>query len=290
MKQIAESELILNDDGSLYHINLLPEDVADTIINVGDPDRVLMVSSFFDKIEVKKQKREFATHTGIYKGKRITVISTGIGTDNIDIVYNELDALVNIDLKTRSVKPSHTSLNLIRIGTSGSLQKDIPSDAFVLSTYGLGLDGLMNYYECEYTSEELAMNDAFAKHYPTLGLLPKANFVKGSQKLADKLGGGMFKGITASCAGFYAPQGRVLRFDLKRTDLIDKLHSFKFNDLKITNFEMETGAMYGLARVLGHECCSVNAIVANRMNLTHSHKAHETMMQLIETVLDRIIK
>ena len=290
MKQIAESELILNDDGSLYHINLLPEDVADTIINVGDPDRVLMVSSFFDKIEVKKQKREFATHTGIYKGKRITVISTGIGTDNIDIVYNELDALVNIDLKTRSVKPSHTSLNLIRIGTSGSLQEDIPSDAFVLSTYGLGLDGLMNYYECEYSSEELAMNDAFAKHYPTLGLLPKANFVKGSQKLADKLGGGMFKGITASCAGFYAPQGRVLRYDLKRTDLIKKLHSFKFNDLKITNFEMETGAMYGLARVLGHECCSVNAIVANRMNLTHSHKAHETMMKLITTVLDRLVK
>lgn len=290
MKQIAESELILNNDGSPYHINLLPEDIANTIINVGDPDRVLMVSSFFDKIEVKKQKREFVTHTGIYKGKRLTVISTGIGTDNIDIVYNELDALVNIDLKTRSIKPTHTTLNLIRIGTSGSLQAEIPSDAFVLSTYGLGLDGLMNYYECEYNREEEEMMDEFGKHYPTFGLLPKANIIKGSQKLTDKLGEGMFKGITASCAGFYAPQGRVLRYNLKRTDMIEKLHSFKHNNLKITNFEMETGAMYGLARVLGHECCSVNAIVANRINLTHTSKAHETMLQLIETVLDRIAK
>ncbi|MBT8195418.1 MAG: nucleoside phosphorylase [Bacteroidia bacterium] len=290
MKQIAESELILNDDGSLYHINLLPEDISDTIINVGDPDRVLMVSSFFDKIEVKKQKREFVTHTGTYKGKRITVISTGIGTDNIDIVYNELDALVNIDLNSRTIKPSHTSLNLIRIGTSGSLQADIPSDAFVLSTYGLGLDGLMNYYECEFTQEEQELNEAFGKHYPTNGLLPKANIIKGSQKLAERLGEGMHKGMTASCAGFYAPQGRILRYDLKRTDMIQKLHTFSHNNLKVTNFEMETGAMYGLARVLGHECCSVNAIVANRINLTHSHKAHETMLQLIETVLDRLAK
>ena len=290
MKQIPESELILNDDGSLYHLNLLPQDVADTIINVGDPDRVGMVSSFFDKIEVKKQKREFVTHTGIYKGKRITVISTGIGTDNIDIVYNELDALVNIDLKNRTVKPLHTSLNLIRIGTSGSLHVEIQSDAFVLSTYGLGLDGLMNYYECKYTEEEEKMIAAFAEHYPTMGLFPKANIIKGSPFLEDKLGEGMHKGITASCAGFYAPQGRILRYNLKRNDMIDKLHSFKYDGLKITNFEMETGAMYGLARVLGHQCCSVNAIVANRMNLTHSHKAHETMLKLIKTVLDRLAK
>jgi uridine phosphorylase len=288
MDKIPESELILNSDLSVYHLNLHPQDIADTIINVGDPDRVGMVSKFFQKIELKKQKREFVTHTGTYKGKRITVISTGIGTDNIDIAYNELDALVNIDLKNRSIKHDLTSLNLIRIGTSGSLQSDIPIDGFVFSQFGLGLDGLLNFYKLKNTSEETEMIDAFRKHYPTHSILPQSYLVRSSEKLESSLGNGMFKGITASCSGFYAPQGRVLRYELAFPDVIDRLTSYNFNGHRLTNFEMETGAMYGLARILGHHCCSINAIVANRILKQHTHKGEETMNALIETVLDRI--
>jgi len=289
MKQIPESELILNKDNSVYHLNLLPEDISETIINVGDPDRVHKVSSFFDTIEVKKQKREFVTHTGTYKGKRITVLSTGIGTDNIDIVYNELDALVNIDLKTRIIKDKLTSLNLIRIGTSGALQEDIPVDSFVCSTYGLGLDGLLNFYKLKNEGFELKMIEAFRNHYPNQGTLPLAYLTAGSGMLIDKLSKDMVKGITASCSGFYGPQGRILRLELGREDMIEKLNTFRYEGNRITNFEMETGAMYGLARLLGHHCCSTNVIVANRMAQKFSKNAEQSMRNLIQTVLDRIV-
>ena len=290
MNPIADTELILNSDGSVYHINLLPGDIADTIINVGDPDRVKMVSDFFDKVEIKKQKREFITHTGIYKGKRITVISTGIGTDNIDIVYNELDALVNIDLKTRTSKEKKTSLNLIRIGTSGSLREEIAPDDFVFSKFGLGLDGLLNYYEYTNNVEEKNIIDAFRNHYPTNGVLPLPYLASCSAMLEEKISAGMAKGITASCSGFYAPQGRVLRYKLAYPQMIERLSSFEFNNWRITNFEMETGAMYGLASILGHNCCSVNVIVGNRITKKFSHRAEEKIKELIETVLESIEK
>ena len=288
MSKIPESELILNSDNSVYHLNLLPHDISDTVINVGDPDRVKMVSAFFDSIEVKKQKREFVTHTGIYKGKRITVLSTGIGTDNIDIVYNELDSLVNIDLEKREIKNTLKSLNLIRIGTSGSLQSDIPVDGFVFSQYGLGLDGLLNYYKLVNDKDEDEIINAFRKHYPNEGILSLPYISKCSSKLENALGEGMFKGITASCCGFYAPQGRVLRYELARQNFIPSLNSFRLKNNRITNFEMETGAMYGLAKILGHHCCSINAIVANRITNEHTHKSEETMNKLIQLVLDRI--
>lgn len=288
MSKIPESELILNNDNSVYHLNLLPHELADTVINVGDPDRVSMVSKFFNKIEVKKQKREFVTHTGVYKGKRITVLSTGIGTDNIDIVYNELDALVNIDLEKRVIKEKLTSLNLIRIGTSGSLQREIPVDSYVFSQYGLGLDGLLNFYKMQNDAEETAIINAFRKHYPNEGILSLPYIARCSSKLEESLSKGMHRGITASCSGFYAPQGRVLRYELARPNFIQTLHSFEFNGNRITNFEMETGAMYGLAKILGHHCCSINAIVANRVDNTHTHRAEETMYAMIELVLDRI--
>ena len=288
MSKIPESELILNSDNSVYHLNLLPQEISDTVINVGDPDRVQMVSSFFDSIEVKKQKREFVTHTGYYKGKRITVLSTGIGTDNIDIVYNELDSLVNIDLPNRVIKKDLKSLNLIRIGTSGSLQADIPVDGFVFSKYGLGLDGLLNYYKLINEKEEIEIINAFRLHYPNEGILSLPYLSKCSDKLENALSKGLYKGITASCCGFYAPQGRVLRYELARPNFIEKLNTFRFNESRITNFEMETGAMYGLARILGHHCCSINAIVANRITNEHTHKGEETMSKLIQLVLDRI--
>lgn len=288
MKTIPESELILNSDRSVYHLNLLPHELAGTVINVGDPDRVAIVSSFFDRIEIRKQKREFITHTGYYKGKRITVLSTGIGTDNIDIVYNELDALVNIDLEKRTIKEQLTSLNLIRIGTSGSLQQEIPVDGFVFSEFGLGLDGLLNFYKLNNDSEESAIIEAFRKHHPTRGVLAQSYLARCSSKLENALSNGMFKGITASCSGFYAPQGRVLRYELAIPDFIDTLTSFRMDRHRVTNFEMETGAMYGLAKILGHHCCSINAIVANRITNEHTHHAEETMAKLIVTVLDRI--
>lgn len=288
MKQIQESELILNKDGSVYHLNLLPEELADTVINVGDPDRVEKVSAFFSSIEIKKQKREFVTHTGYYNNQRITVLSTGIGTDNIDIVYNELDALVNINLKTRQIKEKLKSLKLVRIGTSGALQADIPVDSFVCSEYGLGLDGLLNFYHPENTIEEKTICDAFSAHYPSECRLPAAYITKSPGNLFGTLSKGMFTGITASCSGFYGPQGRTLRLSPFRPDIVDRLNSFRYGDLRITNFEMETGAMYGLARLLGHECCSANVIVANRLAGQYSKDAENAMNRLILEVLNKL--
>jgi uridine phosphorylase len=289
MKQIPESELILNRDGSVYHLNLTPDDIAHTIINVGDPDRVSKVSAFFDQVELKKRKREFVTHTGFYKNMRITVLSTGIGTDNIDIVYNELDALVNVDLEQRTIKEVKTSLNLIRIGTSGALQQDIPVDGFVCSSYGLGLDGLLNFYQLENDPEEAGIISAFRNHYPSGGIFPESYLTRAGKSLYDQLSPGMISGITASCPGFYGPQGRIVRLDLARKDMIEKLNTFGFRGHRITNFEMETGAMYGLARLLGHQCCSVNLIVANRIIQKYSENAEAAMDELILTVLDRLV-
>ena len=288
MTKIAESELILNKDGSVYHLNLLPEDISDIVINVGDPDRVSMVSDYFDTVEVKKQKREFVTHTGVYKGRRISVLSTGIGTDNIDIVYNELDALVNIDLKTREIKSELTPLKLVRIGTSGSLQSDIPVDSFVCSSYGLGLDGLLNFYELKNEGLEKEIIDAFRQHLPNKSIFPESYLAKSSDLMFNLLSPGMHTGITASCSGFYAPQVRQLRLKPTRHDLIEKLTSFDYQGHKVTNFEMETGAMFGLAKLLGHHCCAVNVIVANRITQEFSKKYEETMHALIRTTLDRL--
>lgn len=288
MNNIPETELILNSDGSVYHLNLLPNDISNTILHVGDPDRVEMVASFFQKTEIKKQKREFITVTGIFNGKRITVISTGIGTDNIDIVYNELDALVNINLKTRKVKETLTALNLIRIGTSGSLQEEIKTDSFVFSKYGLGLDGLLHYYKLKNTDEENDMIRAFRKSYSSFPTLPLPYLASCSEALEKKISDGMHKGITVSCPGFYAPQGRQLRYELMYPQLIDHLTLFGHNKWKITNFEMETSAMYGLASVLGHQCCSVNLIVANRITKQFSGNADKAMLELIALVLDRV--
>lgn len=288
MVKIPESELILNPDGSVYHLNLLPEDISDIVINVGDPDRVSMVSDYFEVIEVKKQKREFVTHTGIYKGRRITVLSTGIGTDNIDIVYNELDALVNIDLNTRTIKDRLSRLKLVRIGTSGALQADIPCDAFVCSEFGIGLDGLLNFYRLENNPEESTIIDDFRKHLPNESIFPESYLAKADVGLVELLAPGMFKGITVSCSGFYAPQMRSLRLAPSRLDLIDKLSSFRSGSNRVTNFEMETGAMYGLAKLLGHACCAVNLIVTNRIIQEFSKKHDEKMHELIQTTLDRL--
>jgi|SRR5688572_19801547 len=288
MNNIPETELILNNDGSVYHLNLLPEDISDIILHVGDPDRVQMVASFFQKIEVKKQKREFITMTGRYNGKRITVISTGIGTDNIDIVYNELDALVNINLKTREIKQTSTALKLIRIGTSGSLQEEIAPDAFVFSKFGLGLDGLLHYYKLKNTDEEKDIIESFRKSYSAFNTLPLPYLSSCSEKLEKKISDGMYKGITVSCPGFYAPQGRQLRYELMYPQLIDRLTLFEHNKHKITNFEMETSAMYGLASILGHQCCSVNLVVANRITKQYSTNHEQAMMDLIALTLDRL--
>jgi uridine phosphorylase len=268
---IPETELILNKDGSVYHLALHPEDLADIVLHVGDPERVSMASDYFDTIELKKNKREFVTHTGTYKGKRLTVLSTGMGTDNIDIVYNELDALVNIDLKTREVKDKLKSLELIRIGTSGALQADIPVDSFLFSEFGIGLDGLLNFYKLENDIAETEIIESFRQHYP--------------QK---KLSEGMLKGITCSCSGFYAPQGRTLRYELSRPDLIKELNTFQHKEYRITNLEMETSGMYGLAKILGHHSCAVNVIVANRITNNFSKYYEDAMHQLVQIVLDRV--
>jgi uridine phosphorylase len=285
---IAETELMLNKDGSVYHLALHPEDMAETVIHVGDPDRVSMISDYFETIEVKKQKREFVTHTGTYKGKRITALSTGISTDNIDIVYNELDALVNIDLKTRKIKDNLKSLQMVRIGTSGALQADIPLNSFLFSQFSIGLEGLMNFYKLENDLGESDIKHAFNQHYPTDGVMPPPYIARCSSLLEEKISPGMLKGITCSCAGFYGPQGRVLRYDLAQPDMITSLNSFQYQEHRITNLEMETAGMYGLAKVLGHDCCAVNVIVANRMTHEFSHQADEAMSHLIQTVLDRV--
>lgn len=261
---IQASELILNPDGSVYHLNLLPQDIASDIIFVGDQDRVTKITKYFDSIEVTKQKREFKTQTGTYKGKRISVMSTGIGPDNIDIVVNELDALVNIDLKTRTVKDKLSSLNIVRLGTSGALQPDIPVDSIVMSTHGLGLDNMLRSYELDPVSQT-DIEDAFISHTNWDSRKGRPYVISGSIELQNRLySSSIFKGITATAGGFYGPQGRVLRLAIQDAELNSKMDNFTFKEHRISNFEMETAAIYGLSRLLGHNALSMNAIIANR--------------------------
>lgn len=285
---IQLSELILNPDGSVYHLNLLPENIAHDIIFVGDQNRVEKITKFFDSIEFSTQKREFKTQTGIYKGKRMTVMSTGIGPDNIDIVVNELDALVNIDLKTRQPKSKLTSLNIVRIGTSGSLHADIPVDSFVMGTYGLGLDNMLRSYKIDAVSNP-EIEEAFIKHTNWDLRKGRPYVIACSQTLAKKFEGQkMFKGITGTAPGFYGPQGRVLRLEIQDPKLNSSMDSFKFNDNRITNLEMETGAIYGLSALLGHQALSLNAIIANRASGTFSEDPYFAVDNLIAYALDKL--
>ena len=285
---IKQSELILNPDGSIYHLNLRPEHLAPIVITVGDPDRVDHVSRHFDSIELKVQKREFKTHTGVYNKQRITVISTGIGSDNIDIVLNELDALVNIDFETRNVKSDLTSLKIIRIGTSGALQPDIAVDSFLLSSYALDINGMLQSYQIK-NIQHPDLEAAFCQHTNWDTERAKPVVVKNSKSLEHQLQSEeILRGITATCGGFYGPQGRVLRLPPKDAIFRDKLQSFSFENIRITNFEMETSAIYGLSKLLGHKACSLNAILANRANGTFSTTPEETVDQLITYTLKKL--
>jgi uridine phosphorylase len=288
LPHLAESELILNNRGAVYHLNLRPEELANTVITVGDPDRVAQVSQHFDSVEIKRQHREFVTHTGWLGGKRLSVISTGIGTGNIDIVFNEMDALVNIDLEKKQIKDTHTSLQIIRMGTSGSLQRAVPEDSFVVSVYGLGLDNLLNFYRLEQTEEERLLLQNFVTHtqlshqtsYPYISLC--------SVSLLKHFAADFFSGITITCPGFYGPQGRVLRLGLPNPDLLNRLTHFQFGTHRILNFEMETAAIYGMGRLLGHQCLSLSSIVANRITKRFTKDTINLMDRMIIRSLEII--
>ena len=288
---IKESELILNSDGSIYHLNLRPEQVADTIILVGDPNRVPRVSAYFDMIEFSTQKREFCTHTGTYKGKRLTALSTGIGPDNIDIVINELDALFNIDLHTRKPKERLTSLNIVRFGTSGSLQADIPVDSFVLSSHGLGMDNMLHAYKDAPNVREIAMEEAFMAHTQWNTDKGRPYIVGCGETLKQRLlTDKVFEGITGTAPGFYGPQGRMLRLPVQDPTLNDKLHSFNYKGYRMTNLEMETSAIYGLSKLLGHQAVSLNAIIANRAAGTFTKDTKKVVENLIVYGLEQLAK
>ncbi|WP_315019923.1 nucleoside phosphorylase [Capnocytophaga leadbetteri] len=288
---IKESELILNPDGSIYHLNLRPEQVADTIILVGDPNRVPRVSAYFDTIEFSTQKREFCTHTGTYKGKRLTALSTGIGPDNIDIVINELDALFNIDLQTRKPKEQLTSLNIVRFGTSGSLQADIPVDSFVLSSHGLGMDNMLHAYKDAPNVREIAMEEAFMAHTQWNTDKGRPYIVGCGETLKQRLlTDKVFEGITGTAPGFYGPQGRMLRLPVQDPTLNDKLHSFNYKGYRMTNLEMETSAIYGLSKLLGHQAVSLNAIIANRPAGTFTKDTKKVVENLIVYGLEQLAK
>jgi uridine phosphorylase len=287
---IKASEFIQNPDGSVYHLNLLPEHLADTVITVGDPDRVERITRHFDKVELKVRKREFHTQTGYYRGKRISVISSGIGPDNIDIVINELDALVNIDFKTRELKKETTSLDIIRIGTSGSIQEEIPVDSFLISESAIGFDGLLHFYDSEHVqNKEFA--EAFIKHLDWSKQKAVPYVVDGSENLINLMEGPyVHKGVTGTNIGFYGPQGRILRLALRDDKMNDKMASFSLNNKKVTNLEMETSAIYGLSKLLGHNALSMNAIIANRAAGTFSKDPKKVVDDLIKYSLEQLIK
>jgi uridine phosphorylase len=285
MRPIAPSELIVNDRGAVYHLNLRPEELAPLVICVGDPGRVKMVSGHFDEVEHRHQHREFITHTGRIGKKRISVLSTGIGPDNIDIVLNELDALVNINLNTREIRAEHSSLQIVRLGTSGSLQRDIPVDSLVAGTHGLGMDNLMHFYRYENNVEESQLLQAFNTHSQLHQRITPPYLFSGSASLLRHFGTEFHKGITVTCPGFYGPQGRVLRLGLRYPELNSLLTGFSFGPHRISNFEMETSAIYGLGRLLGHQCLSLNAIVANRVAGEFSKDHQATVSRLIRTSL-----
>jgi len=282
-----ESELILNKDGSIYHLSLRPQDIADIILTVGDPSRVHKVSQYFDKITFEMNKREFITHTGLYKGKKITVMSTGMGTDNVEILMSELDAIANINLKKRENKSRKKSLKIIRIGTSGALQQDVPLDSLLMTQYAIGLDTLMYFYNLERTEAEKNVEAALQLE-ADLPFRPYC--VEGSSKLFKHLSTDTLVGNTVTCPGFYAPQGRELRVPLKYPNIVDKLGEFHYGDLWLTNFEMETAGYYALGRILGHEVVSCNAIIANRVTKEFSKNADKTIDNLIKYVLNKAIE
>lgn len=286
MQRIAESELIINERGAIYHLDTRPEELAHTIITVGDPDRVREVSKYFDRFEHKNQHREFVTHTGYIGNKRLSVVSTGIGTDNIDIVLNEVDALVNIDFETRMIKPDPVHLNIIRIGTSGSLQRDIPVDSFVASTHGLGIDNLMNFYRFRHNDEEKHLLHAFATQTQLHSSVSHPYISGAGASLIKHFVNNFHQGITVTCPGFYGPQGRILRLGLSNPDLIDRLTQFSSGQHRITNFEMETAGIYGLGKLLEHHCLSLNAIVANRVAKEFSADGGRAVQNLIKTTLE----
>ena|SRR5579859_5929618 len=285
MPKISETDLLLNPDGSVYHLNLLPKHISDTVIAVGDPSRVYLVSQFFDDVEFEMNKREFITHVGRFNGKKITVISTGIGTDNVEIFFSELDALVNIDLKTREVKPRRKKLRVIRIGTSGALQEDIALGSFVVSDFAVGLDNLMNFYDLPMNDEEAGLAHDIQKK---AGLPFMPYVVKGSENLLKQIGFDMRVGNTVTCPGFYAPQGRSLRAAVRLPHLLEDLNYYHKGDFWLTNFEMETAGYYAMARLLGHEALSVNAILANRIKNRFVKNPNKVIESLIEKVLERI--
>ena len=288
MVKIAESELILNSRGAIYHLDVRPEELAETVITVGDPERVKEVSKHFDAIECKCKHREFVTHTGTIGNKRVSVVSTGIGPDNIDIVVNELDALVNIDFTSRTIKPELKHLTIIRLGTSGSLQEDIPVDSIVASTHGLGIDNLLNYYRHDNNDEEMQIIQQFVAHTQINASFSQPYISTAGAGILKHFVSGFYHGITVTCPGFYGPQGRVLRLGLTNPDLIDRLTHFSFGQHRITNFEMETSAIYGLGKLLGHQCLSLSAIVANRIKKEFSKDGNAAVENMIIKALEII--
>jgi uridine phosphorylase len=286
---LAASELVLNPDGSVYHCNLHPENLGDTVFLVGDPGRVPLVSSFFDHIDFKTQKREIVTHTGSKNGRRVSVVSTGMGTDNIDIVLSELDAVVNIDLKKREINQTQKSLTFVRLGTSGSLQPDLPVDHFLASTHALGFDGLLYYYEGSESFGQHPFIDDFVAATGWDTRLPRPYLVQGDAGLLEQAKAlGCSTGVTATAVGFYGPQGRVLRLGLQSMQLNEKLSQFRFGDLRITNFEMETSAIYGLSKLMGHRAITINCIIANRFTREYSKDYQTPMKQMIERVVNMV--
>lgn len=285
--KLEASELIVNSDGSIYHLNLLPSEIADTIILVGDPGRVQMVSSFFDRIEIQKQNREFITHTGTYKGKRITAMSSGIGTDNMDIVINELDALANIDLIKREILPNRTGLTLIRLGTSGALQEDIPVHTFLASEMACGFDGLLNFYADRNRVCNVQMEEDFVAHTGWNPILPRPYFTGGNPSLLAKFTE-CTQGVTISAPGFFGPQGRVLRLGIIDPEINDKVSAFRYKEKRITNYEMECSALYGLSNLLGHNALTICTIIANRLRKEYSKGYKERVKEMIGMTLETI--
>ncbi len=289
MRRIAESELIINKDGSVFHLHLKPGEIAKNIILVGDPGRVEIVASNFEEIKTRVENREFVSVTGKYKNTDFTVCSTGIGTDNIDIVVNELDALVNVDFETRTVKPEHTQLNFVRIGTSGSLQKDISVDSCLLSVKAIGFDGLLNFYAGRNEVTDLDFENKFKEELGWNKLLTSPYVVDAGNSLIEKLSkNGFNKGVTISAPGFYGPQGRVIRLPIADSEINEKISSFRYNDLRITNYEMECSAIYGLSKLLGHNAATVCAIIANRKAGQYSKDYKPVIKQLVLDVLNSL--
>jgi len=287
MAKLSEADLVLNSDGSVYHLCLLPKHISDTVLTVGDPSRVNMISQFFDSIEFEMNRREFITQVGIYKGKRVTVISTGIGTDNIEIFFTEIDALMNIDLKTREPKSRKRKLKIIRIGTSGALQEDIPLGSFLVTDYAVGFDNLMTFYDLKQSDLERSIGEDIRKKIK----LPFTPYlVNGSEGMIKQIGADMVVGNTITAPGFYAPQGRAMRIPIKYPKLLDDLNAYhhKAADFWLANFEMETAGYYAMARLLGHEVLSANAIIANRIKNKFSKNPNAIVEGLIKKVLDRI--